>query len=639
MGSRLAGRMRPAACVTPPASTCTAAAAAVAALLVAACSQVRPYVPPSEGHIAAKPAPKAPVDAVIPPPARVSSFVPPPKPTVTLPTYSVVVNEVPVKELLNALARDTRQNIDIHPGLTGLVSLNAIDETLPSILERVARQVNLRVRQEGNTIVVSPDAPYMKTYRVNYVNVTRTVTSTVNVSGEVGGVGTGGASGGGASGGGGAGGGGGGSRTTVTSTTNNDFWEQLRDNIRAILQSTGRAAASADERARRAEEDKEARDEALKRADAVARAGPGAADLLRSAFPPSSRAAGTLQTSDTGTDVIVNPISGTISVQATDRQHQLIQQHLDNIISSVQRQVLIEATIVEVRLNDAYQGGIDFRRFTDTLAISTLGALTGPIGGVVTAVGGAIAGAAASAAGAATGASTGGFAARASGSEFQANIRLLQQFGNVKVLSSPKVMAINNQTALLKHVDNIVYFEVQAQQGVTTASGTITAPTFTTTAKTVAVGVVLGVTPQINEDGRVTLTVRPTVSRLLGDGKQDPNPSLCQGGVCIPNRVPEVQVREMESVLQVGSGQTVILGGLMEDDVSFVREQVPVLGNVPELGEAFKFRNERVAKRELVIFIRPTVVTNPTLESDELKFFQRFLPQTGGNATGTPATP
>jgi general secretion pathway protein D len=588
---------------------------------------VRPYVPPSEGHIVAKPAQQQAAEQVIPPPARVSSFVPPPKPTVTLPTYSVVVNEVPVKELLNALARDTRQNIDIHPGLQGLVSLNAIDETLPAILERVARQVNLRVRQEGNTIVVSPDAPYMKTYRVNYVNVTRNVTSTVNVTGEVGAAGGGGAPGGGGGGAAGGAGGGGGSRTTVTSTTNNDFWEQLRDNIRAILTSTGRVAASADERARRAEEDKEARDEAIKRADAVSRAGPGASELLRSAFPSASRASPTIGQSDTGTDVIINPISGTISVNATDRQHQLVQQHLDNITSAVQRQVLIEATIVEVRLSDAYQAGIDFSRVASGLAISTLGAL------------GASAGAAAAAGAAAltAGATTGGLSVVRTGSNFNATLRLLQEFGNTKVLSSPKVMAINNQTALLKHVDNVVYFEVTVQPAIV-ANGVITPPTFQTTPRTVAVGVVLGVTPQINEDGRVTLTVRPTISRLLPPGKADPNPSLCpqnaNGGLasaqnCIQNIVPEVQVREMESVLQVVSGQTVILGGLMEDDVSFIREQIPVLGNVPELGEAFRFRNERAQKRELVIFIRPTVVTNPSLESDELKFFQRFLPQAG----------
>jgi MSHA type pilus biogenesis protein MshL len=606
------------------------ALAAALTATVAACAQVRPYVPPSEGHISARP--PAAVEQVIPPPARVSSFVPPPKPTLTPPTYSVVVNEVPVKELLNALARDTRQNIDIHPGLTGLVSLNAIDETMPAILERVSRQVNVRVRQEGNTIVVTPDTPYMKTYRVNYVNVTRNITSTVNVTGEVGassggGGASGGASGGGAGGSGGGGvgggGGGGGSRTTVTSTTSNDFWEQLRDNIRAILLSTGRAAASAEERAARSEELKAAQDEAIKRADAVSRAGPGAAELMRSAFPTTARGPATLTQSDTGTDVILNPITGTISVQGTDKQHQLIQQHLDSITNAAQRQVLIEATIVEVRLSDAYQAGVDLSRLASTggFALASILGAGIPFAAAAGAAGAVTAGAQIIRSPGSTGSS----------SNLAINIRLLEEFGNTRVLSSPKVMAINNQTALLKAVDNIVYFEVTAQQAlITTAGGAITPPTFTTTAKTVAVGVVLGVTPQINEDGRVTLTVRPTVSRLLGPGKQDPNPNLCgPTGGCIANIVPEVQVREMESVLQVNSGQTVILGGLMEDDVLFNREQVPGLGNIPTAGELFKFRNERAQKRELIIFIRPTVITNPSLETDELKFFQRYLPQVG----------
>ena len=599
-------------------------------MLLAGCAQVRPYVPPSEGHIVARPAPE--VEPLIPPPARISSFVPPPVPAVKPQTYSVVVNEVPVKELLNALARDTRQNIDIHPALQGLVSLNAIDETLPAILERLSRQLNIRYKQEGNTLLVMPDTPYMRVYRVNYVNVTRNITSTVNVTGEVGGVAGGGAAGGG-SGGAGGGAGGAGSRTTVSSTTSNDFWEQLRDNIRAILMSTGRLTASTDEKARVAEEHRAVREDALKRAEAVSRAGPGAAELMRNAFPPSMKPAATLQQSDTGTDVIINPMSGTISIMGTEKQHRLVQQHLDNVTNAVQRQVLIEATIVEVRLSDAYQAGIDLSRLATTggFAIaSTMGA-----------------GAAFAAAAAAAGAVSGGLsilrspAGTGSTSNIAVGLKLLQEFGNTRVLSSPKVMAINNQTALLKHVDNIVYFEVAAQQGAIVA-GVTTPPVFTTTAKTVAVGVVLGVTPQINEDGRVTLTVRPTVSRLLGPGKQDPNPSLCgTGGLlfaagCLSNIVPEVQVREMESVLIVGSGQTVVLGGLMEDDVTFNREQIPVIGNVPEVGELFRFRNERAQKRELIIFLRPTVITNPSLDSDELKFFQRFLPQAGGAAPRMP---
>ena len=97
--------------------------------------------------------------------------------------------------------------------------------------------------------------------------------------------------------------------------------------------------------------------------------------------------------------------------------------------------------------------------------------------------------------------------------------------------------------------------------------------------------------------------------------------------VTIANRVPQVQVREMESVLQIGTGQTVILGGLMQDNVQRNREQIPGADLIGPLGEIFRFRDERAQKTELVIFLRPTVVANPTLESDELKFFQRFLPQ------------
>ncbi|HEU0289258.1 MAG TPA: hypothetical protein VFR39_00625, partial [Burkholderiales bacterium] len=164
-----------------------------------------------------------------------------------------------------------------------------------------------------------------------------------------------------------------------------------------------------------------------------------------------------------------------------------------------------------------------------------------------------------------------------------------------------------------------------------------------TTAKTVAVGVVMGVTPQINEDGRVSITVRPTISRVLRF-VNDPNPSLANPcGIPVPtlgcnitpinSPVPEIQVREMESVLQVGSGQTVILGGLMQDSVRRNREQVPGADQIGIAGDLFRFRDESTVKSELVIFLRPTVVANPSLESDELRFFQRFLPKPEPEAT------
>lgn len=580
-------------------------------MISAGCSQFRPNIPPSEGHIAA-PAPRAEPAPEIPPPARISTFVPPPKPAIKPQTYSVVVNEVPVKELLLVLSRDTKQNIDIHPGIGGLVSLNAINETLPAILDRISKQVNLRYRIEGNTILVSPDSAYMKTYRIPYVNMSRETTSSIGVSGEIAAAGTSsGANQGSSS--------TAGSSTVVRTTSKNDFWVVMTENIRAILSSTRRQSQTAEDRATQAEAQKASREERLQQAEVVARAGQGATTLFSAAF--GAGAAGSAQQIAEGKDdVIVNAASGTISVLGNERQHQLIQQHIDSITNSVQRQVLIEATIVEVTLSNAYQAGIDWSRLAVRGGITLTQRLLGGFGTGLAQAG-------------ANFFQLGYANPNSSAGNINASVKLLQEFGNTRVLSSPKLMALNNQTALLKVVDNVVYFEVQGS----TVAGTAGSPpiqTFSSTPKIVAVGVVMGVTPQISDDGRVSLNVRPTISRILRF-RNDPNPSLCDANRlnCVTSPVPEVQVREMESVLQVGSGQTVILGGLMQDDARFNREQVPGADQIGSAGDLLRFRNENATKTELVIFLRPTVVTNPSLDSDELKFFQRFLPQTGEAST------
>lgn len=572
--------------------------------LLAGCAPFESKVPPSEGHItqpAAKPA------AAIPEPSRAAALVPPPAPQVKPQTYSVVVHEVPVKELLLALARDTKQNIDIHPGITGLVSLNAINETLPAILERLTKQVNMRYRTEGNTIVVSPDHAYVKTYHINYVNMKRDTTSNIGVSGEISttsgtGTNTSTTSG---------------SNTSVKTTSTNDFWIELRDNIRGILNSTRLQTLNADSRAERRELIKQEQDMRVRQIEAASKALTGAAPLASAVI--SARGANPQQATLVPDDVVINPISGTVTINATDAQHQLIQKHLDSVAAAIQRQVLIEATIVEVVLSDAFQAGIDWSRLPISGGLSITQTLLGGFNSAAT-------GAGAAAGNALTVAYTN---PTTNIGNISGAVKLLEEFGNARVLSSPKLMAMNNQTALLKVVDNLVYFEIKAD---TTTNQTGALTTFNTTAKTVSVGVVMGVTPQINEDGRVQLNVRPTVTRLNNAQPyiNDPNPSLCDVGRtnCIANPVPQVQVREMESVLQVVSGQTVILGGLMQDNSSIQREQIPGTDRLGEpLANLFRFRNEGAKKSELVIFLRPTVITNPSLESEELKYFKRFLPQ------------
>jgi MSHA type pilus biogenesis protein MshL len=581
-----------------------------AILLTAGCTtpvKVKPELPQSQGHLTS--AREAAPVADVPAPVRITGLVPPPKPAEKVATYSVVVSDVPVRELLLALARDTRQNIDIHPGLTGRVTLNAINETLPAILERVGRQVDMRVRTEGSTIIVQPDTPFFRVYRVNYVNMQRDTTATIGASGQIGGQqgGAGGATGGGGAGGtagaAGAGGAVNASATLVRTTSQTNFWETLRDNVRSILTSSRAQTQTAEDRAQRAEQTRQLREERLAQAEAVSRAGAASTTLFNTVFGQSA----TQQSipNDVRDSVVINPLAGTVNVLATERQHQLVQQYLDGVTSAVSRQVLIEATIAEVLLNDTYQAGVDWSRLRGFGGFSIQQQLIGSNLGAPPLV-------------------SIGYTSD-SGNVVSA-IKLLQQFGNTQVLSSPKIMALNNQTSILRVTDNFVYFQVEAQQGAVTAGGTIQPTVFNTTAQTVPVGVVLAVTPQINDSGQVTLTVRPTITRVTGT-VADPNPSLRQGVAPIQNLVPVIQTRELESVLQVLSGQTVILGGLMQDDVSRNRDGVPWLSRQPGVGDLFSFRNERATKTELVIFIRPTVVTNPSLQSDELKFFQRFLPQ------------
>ncbi len=547
-------------------------------------------ITPSQGHIGSGQEDRAATTAPagdIPKPVKKPAYVPPPKPRAKEQTYSVVVSDVPVKEILFALARESKMNVDIHPAIQGNVTLNAVDQTLPAILERLGKQVDIRYKIEGNLISIAPDLPTLRTYKINYVNMDRDTTSSIGVSAEIAGTGSVNESSGGA---------GNKSTTNVTSTSKNNFWVLLTETIRNILKTTKSQTANSEEKAARADAIRVAQEERLKQVEAVSRAGAGAEKLFQEAF--KSHPVTNLEIRD---DVILNPVAGTVTVMATERQHNFIQQYIDTVMASVQRQVLIETTIVEVALNDQSKQGIDWSRLGSNgkekgfTFKQTLGGLASPTGNQFVI----------------------GYSNTASKlGDLAASIRLLDTFGNTRVLSSPKLMALNNQTAILKVVNNLVYFTVKSD---TTTPATGPAVTNkTSTPHTVPVGVVMTVTPQVNENGAVTLNVRPTISRSVGAGIEDPaNPG---------SFVPEIQVREMESMLQVNSGQTVVLGGLMEDTVDKNSDSVPGISKLPLLNKLFKSRDDTVKKTELVIFLRPTVIPNASLESEELKSFKQFLP-------------
>jgi general secretion pathway protein D len=305
--------------------------------------------------------------------------------------------------------------------------------------------------------------------------------------------------------------------------------------------------------------------------------------------------------------VIASPESGIVSVRGTARQHERVQEFIDQVMSSAKRQVMIEATIAEVELGRDFQQGVDWSRVASTASSNGLFfAQTGAA--ITTSVTG-------SPAGLLTLTSRGG---GGDSGTFTSAIRLLEAFGTVKVLSSPKISVINNQSAILKVVDNQVYFNIKAES-TTTNNSVVT--NFTTEQRVVPVGFVMNVTPQISGLNEVLLNVRPSITRIQRF-EDDPNPALTSTnpvtGVTtrIPNRVPVIRTREMESVLRIQNGSIAVMGGLMEEKTTDISSAVPWFHTIPGIGALFSQKSSEARKTELVIFLRPTVIHEAGINGD-----------------------
>ena len=579
------------------------------ALAIAGCG-TRPLAR-SEGHLVTEPPPSV-TAAAIPEVVRNVPLPPPPVARESEIKYSVVVANQPVREVLLAMARETKVNFDIHPGIEGTVNLNAIDQTLKQILTRMAKQVDMRWETDGTTIIVMPDTPYLRNYRVDYVNMSRDVNETVGIATQVISGSVAGSTGGAAT----SAGAANNSTLTMNNVSKNRFWETLERNIKDLLRETdkqlpeGSSETFVQNRSQGTSASSQTRTTAARPRTAGSAPRPAATES-----PGDTQSA---QASDfveqrltfrEAASVIVNPETGVVSVRATSRQHEKVQEFLDGVIASSRRQVMIEATVVEVTLSDNYQSGVDWASIgLNGLGYTIRQAYTPPdLSSAINTLG------------------TSSFSIAysnpnaAAGGSISSTIKLLDTYGKTRVLSTPMLMVLNNQTAMLKVVDNRVYFTVKAD---TVTNQTTSTTTFTTTQNVVPVGFIMNVTPQISEGDIVTMNLRPTVTRVI-DQVQDPNPSLKAANVT--SLIPVTQTREMESVLKVASGQTAILGGLMLDSFDGKTTGLPVASRVPVVGDLFSQRNDQSTKTELVIFIRPTVVRDASLEGD-LARYRRLAP-------------
>ncbi len=586
--------------------------ALVVALFLAGCQSAPPNatydaIAQEMAKANAQPAPRPAVDdavanALLPPAATLASQLPKARPALEE-RFNVAFNNVPAQQFFRSIVAGTRYNMLVHPDVSGNISANLKDVTLVETLEAVRDMYGYDYRIDGARISIRPLTMQTRMFQVNYLTASRRGMSNTRVSSTSvadagnnnnnsgnnnGGMGQGFGNQDGQNGQNGQNGNNlNGQRqlnsTDVQTRSDNDFWKDLKESIVAIV--------------------------------------------------------GTLEG---GRSVVVSPQSGVLVIRAMPDELRNVDAYLKATQLSVDRQVILEAKILEVELSDSYQSGINWASFASfrggtanrvSSGMISPGANLAPLpynggqpavinnGSGLSASTGFSLSNAASAAG-----SLFGFAFQTN--NFAALITFLESQGSVHVLSSPRIAAINNQKAVLK-IGTDEFFVTGITNNInTTNSSTIVSPSVTV--QPFFSGVVLDVTPQIDDKGNILLHVHPSVSQVTTVNK---DVDLGSGGTL---RLPLAasSTSELDSIVRGRDGQVVAIGGLMRQASSGDTDQLPGADKIPLLGQLFRNKSRSSQKRELVVLIKPTIVEGASDWSQDMLDAGRRIEQLDPRSRG-----
>jgi MSHA biogenesis protein MshL len=442
------------------------------------------------------------------------------------------------------LVEGTPYSMILHPDVSGTISLNLKEATVPEALSVIRQVYGYEYRREGNRLFILGSDMQTRMFPVNYLNLSRKGTSDTRVSAS--GLSATGASAG--------------STGTSTANTNQgvsgvqiqtqtqtDFWKDLTMALVAIVGNDG------------------------------------------------------------GRKVIINPQAGIVLVRAMPEELRLVEEYLGVTQGSMNRQVILEAKIVEVQLKDGFQSGINWAGIADkngktytvgqvgggtSLGSTGLSEIAGNTGNLNPTAGiySPISGTDASAFG-------GVFTLAIKADNFAAFFELLKTQGDLNVLSSPRVSTMNNQKAVIK-VGTDEFFVTK--QDTTAATVVGSQPTVTTELSPFFSGIALDVTPQIDDAGNITLHIHPSVSEVTE--------KKISTGTLLPISTASSSVQESDNIVRSTSGQIIVIGGLMKEASTEDNASVPVLGDIPLIGNLFKHKKVTRIKRELVILLKPTMI-------------------------------
>jgi MSHA biogenesis protein MshL len=457
--------------------------------------------------------------------------------------FDVAANNVDAKVFFPSLVQGTPLSVAVHPDVQGSISLSLKGVTLSEAIQVVEDIYGYEVSRAGRILRIFPAGMRTETFPLNYLYMQREGLSLTSVSS--GRISDGGNSNNGSSSSGSSNSSsnnsdssGGNSENTngtfIRSTTKSDFWGELQQTLVSIVGNTGG-----------------------------------------------------------GRQVVVTPQAGLVTVRAFPDELRQVRTFIETAESHLQRQVILEAKIVEVTLSDGYQQGIQWDsvlghigstniEFGTNKGTSVTDSVTNILGGVTS--------------------------MSVKGTDFSTMISLLDTQGDVDVLSSPRVTASNNQKAVIK-VGNDEYFVTNVSSTTVAGATPVTTPQVELTP--FFSGIALDVTPQIDSEGNVLLHVHPSVIKVTEQTKD-----IQISGSALELPLAQSEIRESDTVIRAASGDVVIIGGLMKSDNVEIVSKVPFLGDIPFLGEVFTNRSKQMKKTELIIMLKPTVVGVDTWQTE-----------------------
>ncbi|WOE85107.1 pilus (MSHA type) biogenesis protein MshL [Aeromonas veronii] len=465
----------------------------------------------------------------------------------------IAAHDVEAVEFFGSLFKGSRYSVAVHPGVAGLVSVELKDVTLPEVLAVVGDMYGFDVQRKGNVFHIYPAGLRTETIPVNYLMMSRRGLSRTSVS-------TGGVT------------------ANDSNNSSDSSFDSASNNNSGSNSSTSNNSSGDNNNGTRIE-----------------------TDTNSDYWTDLRDSLQTLIGTGDGRAVITSPQAGLVTIRAYPKELKAVREFLTQSESHLKRQVVLEARIIEVALNEGYEQGVDWSGLSaswdgnkgitggQSLANTQLPSTPNQI---FTALGG-------------------GAGFKISDGNFNVAVNLLKTQGDVNTLSSPRVTATNNQKAVIK-VGTDEYFVTNATTTITsTTTGTERTPNVELTP--FFSGIALDVTPQIDEEGKVLLHIHPSV---IDTEEQNKTIDLGTTGGKMTLPLAKSSIRESDTVVQANNGDIIVIGGLMKTDKQEIVSKVPLLGDIPWVGEAFTNRRESTKKVELVIMLKPTVVEKDTWQNE-----------------------